>query len=312
MTRRIALLLPWVLAATLALGAAAPAATTVRIGISNSDVAAEPLYANERGTFARAGLAATVTTGMQGGAVLDALANGTIDIGFANIVSIATAIQAGKPLVLLAPGALYTSEAPITVLVQAPGSNYTGGADLDGKTIVTPSGDRDLGAIGTRAWIDAHGGDSRTIHIISGIRLQDVGAALAAHRADASEITEPELSAQRAAGSIKLLAPTFDAVSPHFIIGGFVASRAWVQANPAAARAFVAAMSETAVWADAHHAETAPLLARVLGVPPAVVATMVRATYPATLTVATIQPALDAAARYHVLQPLRAEQLIVP
>jgi hypothetical protein len=53
-------------------------------------------------------------------------------------------------------------------------------------------------------------------------------------------------------------------------------------------------------------------LARILGVPPAVVATMVRATYPATLTVETIQPALDAAARYHVLEPLQAQALIAP
>jgi ABC-type nitrate/sulfonate/bicarbonate transport system substrate-binding protein len=290
--------------------APAPAATVVRIGLSNSDVAAEPLYAQTTGIFRRAGLDAALTNGMQGSAVIAGLKAGTIDIGFVNIVSTAGAIQRGDPFVLLAPGALYRSDAPITVLVQSPRSHFRTGADLNGKRIATPSGKRDLGTIGTEAWIDAHGGDSRSVRFVTGIPLHAVGAALAAHRIDASELTEPELSAQRRAGVVTLVAPTFDAVGSGFIIGGFVTTRAWVRAHPAAARRFIAAMAETARWANAHHAQTAPILARRLKVAPALVASMVRATYPAALTPAIVQPPLDAAANYHVIAPMHAAELI--
>jgi NitT/TauT family transport system substrate-binding protein len=306
-------------ALVLALGVMAPAVsaadlTPVRIGTSNSDVAAEPVYAQETGIFRRAGIDAAITVGMQGAAVLEALRRGTIDIGFANIVSISEAIQKGDPIVLLAPGALYTSQAPITVLVGLPSSKLHTGADLNGKTIATPSGKRDLGAIGTSAWIDAHGGDSKTVNFVTGIPLAEVGAALAAHRIDASEITEPELSKQRGRGEIALIAPTFDAVGSGsgFIIGGFVASKAWVRAHPDAARHFVAAMGEVARWANAHRPETAPLLAARLKVSPEVVASMVRATYSPRLSVAEIQPVLDAAAKYGIVQPMDAALLINP
>lgn len=290
--------------------AAAP--TAVRIGLSSSDVAAGPLYAQETGVFRRAGLDATLSMGMQGSAVLAALHKGTIDIGFANIVSIAESTESGEPFVLLAPGALYTAKAPITVLVQAPTTNFRTGADLNGKTIVTPSGKRDLGAIGTSAWIDANGGDSKTVHWITGIPLKQVGAALAAHKADASEITEPELTAQRGRGAIALVAPTFDAVGSGFIIGGFIARKAWVNSHPEAAHRFVTAMAEIARWANTHRAQTAPLLAARLHVAPSVVASMVRATYSPRLTVGEIQPALDAAAKYGVIQPMKAAALIGP
>jgi ABC-type nitrate/sulfonate/bicarbonate transport system substrate-binding protein len=289
---------------------AAQAPTAIRIGISNSDVAAEPLYATQTGVFRRAGLAATLAPGMQGSAVLNALRAGTIDVGFVNIVSIATAVQHGDPYVLLAPGALYKSAAPLTLLVSAPGSKFIAGADLNGKTIATPSGGRDLGAIGTRAWIDSDGGDSRTVHFVTGIPLSRVGAALAAHQIDASEITEPELSAQLKSGGIRIVAPTFDAVSSRFIIGGFVASKAWVRAHPSGARRFVTAMHDVALWANAHQAQTAPMLAASLKVDPAVVASMVRATYSSRLAVDEIQPALDVAARYGVLRPMNAATLI--
>ncbi len=289
---------------------AAPAPTAIRIGISNSDVAAEPLYAQETGVFRKAGLAATLTPGMQGSAVLGALRKGTIDVGFVNIVSIATAVQHGDPYVLLAPGALYKSKAPLTVLVSAPANKYIAGAQLNGKTIATPSGGRDLGAVGTRAWVDSDGGDSRTIHFVTGIPLSKVGAALAAHQIDASEITEPELSAQLKSGAIRVVAPTFDAVSSRFIIGGFVASKAWVRAHPVAARRFVAAMHDVALWANVHKAETAPLLAASLKVDPEIVNSMVRAEYSPRLAVDEIQPALDAAARYGVLRPMQAATLI--
>jgi ABC-type nitrate/sulfonate/bicarbonate transport system substrate-binding protein len=76
--------------------APAHGATVIRIGTSSTDVAGEPFYADERGTYRKHGLSATVTPGMSGADVIEALDAGTIDIGFANVISVAGAIQKGK------------------------------------------------------------------------------------------------------------------------------------------------------------------------------------------------------------------------
>jgi NitT/TauT family transport system substrate-binding protein len=284
--------------------------TLIRIGVSDTDAAAQPLYAQETGVFRRDGLDARITRGMQGARVLDAIAAGTIDVGFANIVSIATAIQRGAPVVLLAPGPLHLTQAPLTVIVQAPSSHFRSGADLNGKRVEVPSGRHDLATISTAAWIDEHGGDSRTVHFVSGIPLAKIAGALAAGRIDASELTEPYLSLEKRKGAVKVFGSTYDAIAPRFYIGGYAASKTWVESHPEAARRFVSAMREIAHWANAHPSQTAPMLAAWLGVSPSVVASMTRARFGETLSLALIQPALDVAAKYGAMEPMHAADVV--
>jgi len=284
--------------------------TVIRIGVSDTDAAAQPLYAQQTGIFRRAGLDAKIVGGMQGGPVLDGIAAGAIDVGFANIVSIASAIQRGSPVVLLAAGSVYDSRAPLTVLVQSPSSNLRTGKDLNGKTVETPSARMDLATISTMAWIDQHGGDSGTVHFVAGIPLAEVADALKAGRVDVSELTEPHLSVQKRRGAVKVFASTYDAIASTFLIGGYVASKPWVEAHPEAAQHFAAAMRESAHWANTHQAETAPILAAQLKVDPSMVLTMVRSRYGETLSAQLIQPALDVAAKYGALKPMKAQELI--
>ena len=159
-------------------------------------------------------------------------------------------------------------------------------------------------------WIDRHGGDSRTVKLVTGVKLADIPAGLRSGQIDAAELTEPEREIMQQKGEVKLLAPTFDAIAPQFLIGGWVARKDWVQAHPQAAQAFVAAMRETARWANAHHAETAAIVAKRFGLPLEIVREMPRANYGVTLEAATIQPALDAAAQYGIIKRMRAQELI--
>jgi sulfonate transport system substrate-binding protein len=290
-------------------GTAQPATTPIRIGVVNTDVSSEPVYADAEGLFTRAGLAAAITTFPNGKQVLDGLTSGALDVGFVNIVSAVDALQKGAQLTIVAPAAVYDPSAPITVLVQAATSNFASGQDLNGKTLGVPA-PNDLGEVSTRAWIDATGGDSRTVHYVTGIPASQIAAALADHRLDAAELSEPALTAEKQKGRIKPLAATFDIVGAPFYIGVFVASRPWSEAHPAAARAFSAVMRDTARWANAHRAETAEILAARLGISPAATASMVRARYGDVLSPALIQPILDLSARYGALRPARAADLI--
>jgi hypothetical protein len=69
-------------------------------------------------------------------------------------------------------------------------------------------------------------------------------------------------------------------------------------------------MRETARWANTHHPETAVMLSKALKLAPAVVSAMSRTTYAETLTPAIMQPPLDVAAKYGIIKPLNAGELI--
>jgi hypothetical protein len=69
-------------------------------------------------------------------------------------------------------------------------------------------------------------------------------------------------------------------------------------------------MKMTAEWANAHPADSGPILAKYTAVAPEVVAGMTRAKYGVTLEVGDIQPELDNAAKYGFIPPMAATDLI--
>jgi NitT/TauT family transport system substrate-binding protein len=273
--------------------------TPMRIAnLGYTEASALPVYAQQAGIFKKYGIDATVTTFNGGGAILAAIAGGSLDAGFSNITSAVSAIQRGIPVVVLTPANLTSTGHADALLMKARGSKLKTGADLNGKIIAvtTLGGTLQLGA---EAWIDKNGGDSKTSHYVE-IPTSNMAAALKQGRIDAAMISEPFLTEEKA--DIEPLADAFGAIAPQWISAVFVASKAWVTANPDAARRFVAAMHETGRWANTHPADTAKILAPLSGVPLPTFAAMERTTYTDQLTRALMQPGIDAAARYGALK----------
>jgi NitT/TauT family transport system substrate-binding protein len=299
-------------AAGAVVGARAPAAAQtlvpVRVGnVGISDAGAESLYAQSTGIFKKYGLSAEVTGVSGGGAVIAAIVGGSLDVGFANVVSLAQALGRGIPIVALIAGAIYPGSNPDTLLVKARGSALRTGADLAGKTVgvATLSGSLQTCA---SAWIDKNGGDSRSVHFVEA-GFAEMAAALKAGRLDAAMISEPALS--RALMEVDVLGDAFAAIGPRWTIGVWVTSRAWAAAHADTARQFVRAMIETARWANAHHAETAQLLSAPSHIDLATFAQMTRSTYGDSLTAAMLQPQIDAAVKYGALkQSLDARTIV--
>jgi NitT/TauT family transport system substrate-binding protein len=315
-------LLRTLLAASVLLGApflmtsrmtAADTPAVIRIETSDYDLSAEPYYGVAAGIFARHGITLQFLPAVEGGAnmIRDVGAN-KADIGFSNLISIARAVQSGAPIVLIAPAGLYQRKDPVNAIVVAPNSTIRSAKDLNGKNISSPSGAGSAGALAPAAWIDLNGGDSTSVHFVTGIAPMDLPAALNAGTVAAGEVGDPQLTLLRQRGDVRVLAAPFDAEGDNYLLAGFVASKAWVMANPAAARGFVAAMKETARWANAHRTQTGRLLAARLKLTPAVTEAMSRTKYAVTLTAATIQPPLDVAAKYGIIKPMKANELLHP
>jgi NitT/TauT family transport system substrate-binding protein len=283
--------------------------TTIRIAdLGNTDASAEGVYAQATGIFKKYGLDAKVTPFSGGGAVVAAIAGGAIDVGFSNVVSAVAAIERGIPIVILTPAAMFTQGARAdNLLVRARGSKLRTGADLRGKTVAvtTLSGTLQLSA---SAWIDKHGGDSKTVHFVE-LPNSEMTIALRQGRIDAAMLAEPALSESK--DDVEILGDAFAAIAPEWTLGFFVASKAWVDANPEVARRFVAAMVETAHWANAHHAETARLLAPLSNIEPSTFNAIARSVYGDSLRASLIQPVIDVAVKYGQLkEPFDANQIV--
>jgi ABC-type nitrate/sulfonate/bicarbonate transport system substrate-binding protein len=138
-----------------------------------------------------------------------------------------------------------------------------------------------------------------------------MAAAVEAHRADAALDVEPFVSGARAQGQGKVIGDVLDGVAPHFMVVGWLAMDPWIQTHADTAARFATAMRQAAVWANAHHHDSAAILVRNTKIPASVADTMARAEFGLTLDPALIRPIVDAAVKYGVLdKPVDPSELI--
>ncbi len=283
------------------LGSAAQTRALVPIrvlGGVGGDNPAVPTYAIALGAFKREGLDVTMTGTGGGGAMLAAVAGGSAEVAFSNVVSAVAAIQHGLPVMILTPAVLFTSKAPDILLVKAKGSPLKSGGDLAGKIVGVPTLDGEL-QLGAALWIAKSGGDPKTVHFVE-VPSSSMGAVLKTGRIDAAMMAEPYLAEARS--DVEELGDALGAISPLFINSVFVASKPWVASHPEAAKRFVRIMMQTARWANAHHAETAAILAPLANVDAATFNSVTRNTYADALDPALLQPAIDAAFKFGILK----------
>jgi NitT/TauT family transport system substrate-binding protein len=305
----------WMLALAVLVAAGAPRsapaqspAPPLRVATTPIDIGAQVLWAKDEGFLKRAGVDADVTLINNGAAIAAAVASGAVDIGQANLVSLATAHERGLPFVLIAPGGFYTSSEPTTALVVARSSPVKTAKDLIGKTIAV-SGIKNITQVGASAWLDQNGADPAKVNWIE-LPFPQMAPALAAGRVDAAVIAEPELS-EATSSNARVLAPVYSAVAKEFLIGAWFARADWVKAHPDLVKRFAAAIAETSRWANAHHAESAQILQRYTkqSVGPATK----RVRWAERLDAAEAQPLIDASAKYKVIKAaFPAAEMIAP
>jgi NitT/TauT family transport system substrate-binding protein len=286
----------------------AQALAQLKVSTIPFDAGSEAFYAKDQGFFAKQGLDVTVNPVGNGPAIAAAVASGAVDIGFSNALSIETAYKKGLPFVFIAPAAIYSSAAPTSVLMVPKDSPLKTAKDLNGKTIAV-NGLRNIAEYAPSNWIDKNGGDSSTVKFIE-LSPAETPAALEAHRIDAAHVAEPQISQAKATS--RIFAKTYDLLGDGFMIAGYFTTRPWADAHPDLVRKFQAALRETARWANAsaNTDASADIMAKYAKLDPALVRGSVRAKFGDTLSAAAIQPTIDLAARYKLLDPFPASELI--
>jgi NitT/TauT family transport system substrate-binding protein len=283
--------------------------TVLRIGAAANETYAEVYYALDMGFFRDAGLDVDITTMVSGAAIIAGVAGGALDIGGAGATAIANAHIHGLPIYLVAPAGVYSTTSPTSGLIVGKNSAMTKARDLSGKTVAVTTL-RDISQVAVMSWIDHNGGDSAKVQFIE-LPASEMGTAVASGRVDAAFVPEPNFS--QTLGEARLLGRAYDGIAPHFMVIGWMASKAFLEKSPDVAQKFSAVMRRTATWAVKNPVRSAEILAKYSKLPVEVIAATHRTTYSQTLDPKLIQPVIDVCAQYKALpQRFPATELFYP
>lgn len=305
MSKNVVRLAACILALGLAATGGAPAQTpgglvTVRVASTPDDTFVAVIYAQRAGLFEKAGLDVELQPSSTSGAAIAAgVASGTYDIGKSSLTSLLAAHLRNIPFTLVAPGTLYDPKTPYGLLIVAKDSTISSAKDLNGQTIaIAALNSLDQTAI--EAWVDQHGGDSKSLKFIELPQSED-GAALAQHRIAASLTIRPQLDQALASGEARPLGPAFSSVGSHYLVSAWFTTTDYASKHPAVIATFRKVVEEAAAYGNRHHDVTAPLLAEVSKIPLATIAGMERGVLGTELSPALVQPVIDMGSKYGLL-----------
>jgi NitT/TauT family transport system substrate-binding protein len=286
------------LSATVALGSAialphtaVAQATKLRIAGSAADAFSEPFFAEQAGTFRRAGFDIEVTALNNASATVAAIGGGALDLGLGDLVSGVKALEAGVPILLIAGSGMYVSSDNSVILAVLKDTALRGPRDLVGRVVAVPTlvGQSTLSLY---AWLSQNGVDRATVKFVE-IPQSAVIAALGRGTVDAAVIGEPLITPNR--NDVRDIGHPLDAIAKTFLLSAWFAARSWVDADRDRARRVVAAIYETARWCNTHRDETFAVLVREAHYDPEKVHGMIRVPYATALSPALIQPVLNIA-----------------
>lgn len=291
-------------------GMTQPAVTSLRLGIIPSITAAQAYYAEQMGFFKKHGLNVEIQTMNSGASIAAAVAGGSLDVGFADVVSITNARERGLPFSYIAAGILNTSEFPLSGLLVRADSAARDAKSLNGQTIAVNAVNT-FSTVATDAWVDSNGGDSKTLKFIE-LPLPQMASAVAQGTVQGAFAGEPFFTMAIARGDLRVAMFTKGGIAATYMPSGWFADAGWIQKNKAIAAQFAAAMYDAAVWANANRQAVAPILVSSLKLPEAVARGLSAPPYYGeALRVTDIQPVIDAAVKYGAIQtPFRAQDLI--
>jgi NitT/TauT family transport system substrate-binding protein len=285
--------------------------TTLHVAGVPEDSITPAVWAVQTGIFRRYGLDVQLDPQRSGSAVAAGVAGGTYQIGKSSMISLLVAHGHDIPVVVVAPGGMYEpADANEAVIVKIDSPIRTG-ADLNGKTVAV-SAINDLYMIGTRAWVDAHGGDSSTVKFIE-LPISAVPAAVEAARIDAGCTIDPDLQQALNGGKVRALCDPNNAIAPRFMYTGWMAMEDYARANRATVDKFRAALREAGRYVNDHPAQTVEVMAKFTGIDAAVFSKMIRVKSALAVEPALMQPLIDKAAKYKAIPTaFNARDLIDP
>lgn len=256
-------------------------------------------YGIRAGLFRKYGLNVTAQPTQSGSAATAAVVGGSSQVAFTSFPGVVQAYVRGVPFRVIAPAQWYLTDSVTDALFVRANSPIRSARDLEGK-IVGVVAINDLFSLTTKAWIDQNGGTSATVKLIE-LPLSSVMPALDEGRIDAGRLGSPFMEQALGSGKVRLLGNNLDAIGKRYQASVFVSTADYIAAHQDVMRRFARAMRESIVYTNTHLPETVDLVASFTGVEPAAVARSVRAVDPEYLDPKNLQPVIDFAFKYKLI-----------
>ena len=268
-----------------------------------------PIYAQRAGFYRKYGLTVDFQMINSGAAVSAAIIGGALQIGGSSLMGLVQAHTKGIKFQMVTPAAIYISGKPSDVMMVRTDSPYRTAADLNGKTFASPAL-HDLLSTTSMAWIDQNGGDSKSMHQVE-LPPSAMPAALDAGRVDVAAMSEPRVAVALRAGNLRILGKPYDVIAPTFLISAFFGLPDVIEANRDAIERLARAHHDANDFANAHPDQTLPWLVETAKIDTSFSGG--RATFTDTLRARDIQPVIEAAVRFKVIdRSFDANELISP
>lgn len=276
-----------------------PSTATIRLVAAPDDDFTPILYAQHAGLFEKAGLSVDVQRVSGGALATNAVIGGAADIGMSDVVRLIIAHAHQIPIFLFAPSGLYLPSSPQSGIIVLKNSPIHTARDLNGKSVAVPG----LGGVsymGTRAWSDRNGGDSTSLHFVE-IPPPLVSAALDSGRIDAGTITNPSFATAMASGKYRLIGDYVLAMARRSLQTGWFTTPTYAAQHRLTLQTFIRVLKQASDYTNGHHDETVDLVAASTGINPATIRQMNRGVAGTVLSASDIQPLIDVAAQYKLI-----------
>jgi ABC-type nitrate/sulfonate/bicarbonate transport system substrate-binding protein len=273
--------------------------TVIQVGAGLDDGLTPLLYALRAGLFEQQGLDVRLQPFTNGGVLAAAVAAGSVDIGKSSMMVLISGHARGLPFRLVAGAAIHSQNDVADMLCVSKESSVTSLANVNGKTVAV-SVLKSLEQFGTQSLIDRAGGNSSTVKFIE-LPFSNMLAALDQGRVDMATIGNPQLIAAIDSGRIRMLAEPYDGIASSFAIAGWFTTLQYVREHQSVVRRFADVIHRAAAYTNAHSDELVPMIADYSHIDSAVLRKMHPFGNATSLDTRQIQPLIDAAVRYNVI-----------
>lgn len=295
---------------------AAQSMTAVRIASTPQMSVSAALYAQAGSAFRKNGMDASIVAMNSGAAMIAAILGGSLEIANLSLLNLVEAHARNLPLVVEYAATIYDANIRDAIgIIVAVNSPIRSGRDLTGKTLAVAA-IGDTFTIASSTWIDKTGGDSSTVKFLE---LPNAAAAdaIAGGRVDAAVLAQPTLKNAVVTGKCRIIADPFAAIAPRFVSTVYACSSDFATKNPVVMARFRKVINDASAYVNQHVPEVLPLMAKFTGVDLAVLAGLPFTRLGSSTSLkdarATIQPLIDAAAKYKTIaHPYDADELIDP
>lgn len=248
-------------------------ATAIKIGYIPI-VDCLPLYvANDKGFFAKQGLAATLVPLQGGPRIIEALTSKSVDFGYSNVVSVIVAHSKGIPIVGVSGGPIETDSRHAHALMVSESSPIKTPKDLAGKTIAI-NALRGLEHVVLREYLQKNGVNADSVKIVEAPVPQMEGA-LKNGSVDAIQPAEPFVTLALSHKTARILGHPHTEVRPRIIIANYNVRQDWLDQNVETARKFAAALAEANDFIAKNDAEARQILLKYAQIPQDVIGQVV-------------------------------------